>query len=159
MTSDNQTSCVAGSHAKTSAKQDNRLASPPAPDQVSGTSSPGSSSNASPLLSSSKTLQLCFGLTTATICRQSSGTWNPAGTSGLIDYSTHNTSEWPNDAAVCSLSQVVEASGIPQKYYLSPKACAGILHRAEKRRRRLPPSLLTALEHVAQTTTKPRPVT
>lgn len=63
-----------------------------------------------------------------------------------------NISEWPNAAAVCSLSQVLEKGSIPQKFFLSAKACAGILRRAEKRGRQLPPLLQTALERVAQTT-------
>jgi hypothetical protein len=42
-----------------------------------------------------------------------------------------NFSEWPNDAAVCSLSQVLEKDSIPQRYFLSSTACAGILRRAE----------------------------
>ena len=65
-----------------------------------------------------------------------------------------NISEWPNDADVCLLSQVLEKGSIPQKFFLSAKACAGILRRAEKRGRSLPPLLQTALERVAQTTTK-----
>jgi hypothetical protein len=59
-----------------------------------------------------------------------------------------NISEWPNDAAVCSLSQVLEDSVGP-RYFLSPKACAGILRRAEKRGKTLPPPLAAALEAVA----------
>src|SRR5688572_13208658 len=42
-----------------------------------------------------------------------------------------NISDWPNAAAVCSLSQVLETGPIPQKYFLSAKACSGILRRAE----------------------------
>ena len=68
--------------------------------------------------------------------------------------STPNISEWPNDAAVCSLSQVLEKGSIPPRFFLSGTACAGILRRAEKRGRSLPPLLQTALERVAQTTTK-----
>ena len=64
--------------------------------------------------------------------------------------STPNTSEWPNDADVCSLSQVLETTLIPQRFFLSPRACAGILRRAEKRGKELPPALQTALLSVAQ---------
>lgn len=60
-----------------------------------------------------------------------------------------NTSEWPNAAAVCSLSQVLETTLIPQKYFLSSTACAGILRRAENRQRKLPELLLHALQQVA----------
>jgi hypothetical protein len=76
---------------------------------------------------------------------------------------TLNTSEFnhtlvpsPNDGAVCSLLDVLETDAVPRKYYLSPKACAGILRRAAKRGRALPPLLQQALEHVAQTITKPK---
>ncbi|KMU46108.1 hypothetical protein SEEN2TTA_13733, partial [Salmonella enterica subsp. enterica serovar Newport str. Pond080-2TTA] len=51
-------------------------------------------------------------------------------------------------------SEVLEKGSIPKRYFLSSKACVGILHRAKKRGRRLPPLLQMALEHVVQTTTK-----
>lgn len=60
-----------------------------------------------------------------------------------------NISEWPNDAAVCSLSQILETGPIPQKYYLSGQAARGILRRAEKRGKELPQMLLRALSVVA----------
>lgn len=56
-----------------------------------------------------------------------------------------NISAWPNDAAVCSLSQVLEQGSIPQRYFLSAKACAGILRRAEARGKTLPAELHSAL--------------
>jgi hypothetical protein len=62
---------------------------------------------------------------------------------------TPNISEWPNDADVCSLSQVLERGSIPQRFFLSSKACAGILRRAEKRGKQLPAALQAALESVA----------
>lgn len=61
-----------------------------------------------------------------------------------------NISEWPNDADVCLLSQVLETDSIPPKYFLSPKACAGILRRAEKRGKALPPMLYQALRLQAE---------
>jgi hypothetical protein len=64
--------------------------------------------------------------------------------------STPNISEWPNDAAVCSLSQVLETTLIPQRYFLSSTACAGILRRADKRGKQLPTQLLHALQAVAE---------
>ena len=63
-----------------------------------------------------------------------------------------NTSAWPNDAAVCSLSAVLEKGSIPQRFFLSSKACAGILRRAEKRGKELPPALMQALTAVASST-------
>ncbi len=61
-----------------------------------------------------------------------------------------NISEWPNDAAVCSLSQVLETDSIPQRFFLSGTACAGILRRAEKRGKALPKALERALRSVAE---------
>jgi len=60
-----------------------------------------------------------------------------------------NTSAWPNDASVCSLSQILETGPIPPKYFLSGKACAGILRRAERRGKELPEQLRRALKAVA----------
>jgi site-specific DNA-cytosine methylase len=61
-----------------------------------------------------------------------------------------NISDWPNDAAVCSLSQVLETTSIPQRFFLSSTACAGILRRADKRGKQLPQQLEQALRTVAQ---------
>jgi cytidylate kinase len=43
------------------------------------------------------------------------------------------------------LSQILEANA-PEKYYLSAKACEGILRRAERRGKQLPEILKIALE-------------
>src|SRR3546814_17977590 len=64
-------------------------------------------------------------------------------------FSTLTISEWPNDAAVCSLSQILEKGPIPQRFFLSAKACLGILRRAEKRGKELPEQLARALKAVA----------
>ena len=61
-----------------------------------------------------------------------------------------NISDWPNDASVCLLSQVLETDLIPDKYYLSPKACAGILRRAAKRSKKLPEALEIVLKEQAK---------
>lgn len=74
--------------------------------------------------------------------------WSSAGMAWPGGYLTLNTSELPNAAAVCSLSQVLETDA-PQKYYLSARACAGILRRAEKRGKELPMQLRRALEKMA----------
>ena len=63
----------------------------------------------------------------------------------LGESSMPNISEWPNAADVCLLSQVLEKDSIPQKFYLSGKACAGILRRAETRGKTLPEALEKAL--------------
>jgi hypothetical protein len=67
------------------------------------------------------------------------------------EFLTLSTSEWPSDAVVCLLSDVLEIGEVPQRFFLSPTACAGIIRRAEKRGKKLPPSLDQALRTVAQT--------
>jgi hypothetical protein len=54
-----------------------------------------------------------------------------------------------NDESVCSLSDILEAGDVPQRYFLTPKACAGILLRAAKRGKKLPELLETALAQVS----------
>ena len=63
----------------------------------------------------------------------------PQGTSYL------NVSEKPNVPVDTKLSQILEENPDP-KYNLTPKACAGILRRAERRGKKLPEALKTALE-------------
>ena len=58
--------------------------------------------------------------------------------------STLNTGVSPRDAKESSLSQILQADP-PQKYYLSPKACLGILRRAFERGKELPQKLERAL--------------
>lgn len=53
--------------------------------------------------------------------------------------------EFPNVAEESGLWQILEAN-VPQKYYLSARACAGVLRRAERRGKELPTILKTALE-------------
>jgi hypothetical protein len=67
------------------------------------------------------------------------------------EYWTLSTSEWPSAAAVCSLSDVLETGDVPPRFFLSARACEGILRRAEKRGKELPTPLQTALTAVAQT--------
>ena len=55
-----------------------------------------------------------------------------------------NFSESPKDAAVSSLSQILLGT-VPQKYYLSAKACRGILRRSAERGKTLPPQLESAV--------------
>ena len=65
---------------------------------------------------------------------------------------TLNTCEWTDtlvpfrkEEGVCSLSDILESGNIPQKYYLSQGACAGVLRRAERRGKKLPAVLEEAL--------------
>ena len=62
---------------------------------------------------------------------------------------TRNTGESPSTAVVSRLSQILEET--PQeKYYLSAKACQGILRRAERRGKDLPETLKTVLIRQSQ---------
>jgi hypothetical protein len=83
------------------------------------------------------------------ILEPSSQGWGNSGMGSPTEFLTLNISEWPSDAAVCSLSDVLETGELPQRYFLSAKACRGILRRAEKRGKQLPPSLAEALQAVA----------
>ena len=56
-----------------------------------------------------------------------------------------NTGVSPNDARESSLSQILQDAP-PIKYYLSPKACLGILRRASERGKALPLKLERALK-------------
>jgi len=62
-----------------------------------------------------------------------------------------STSESPNDegASSCVLSSILAPqSEVPFRYYLSARACAGILRRAIRRNKILPPRLKAALQAV-----------
>lgn len=63
---------------------------------------------------------------------------------------TRNGSDLRSGAVACSLSQILEKGAVPTKYYLSAKACRGILRRAEKRGKSLPNRLHRALAQVAE---------
>ena len=72
--------------------------------------------------------------------------------SGIVyrgQYWTANGFSYRKEGGACSLSEILEDGSVPQKYYLSPKACKGILRRARARGKKIPPALETALETVA----------
>ena len=56
-----------------------------------------------------------------------------------------NTGVSPREEKESSLSQILQADP-PRRYYLSPKACLGILRRAYERGKELPPKLKRALQ-------------
>ncbi len=70
------------------------------------------------------------------------------------EFLTLNTSDWPNDANVCLLSQVLETTLISEKYSLSSTACKGLLNRAEKRGKVIPEPLRSALMQISQSQIK-----
>ena len=78
---------------------------------------------------------------TLTSIWETDGVWH-------TELSMRNISESPNAVVESTLSQILQAD-VPQKYYLSPKACQGILRRAAARGKELPEMLKTALEKQA----------
>jgi hypothetical protein len=48
-----------------------------------------------------------------------------------------------------SLAEVLETGPVPRRYFLSAKACSGILRRAKKRDKQLPAALEAALREAA----------
>jgi hypothetical protein len=71
------------------------------------------------------------------------------------EFLTLNILEYPSDGVASSLSDILEAGEVPQRYYLSATACRGILRRAEKRGKELPEALRSALLAVASQTPRP----
>ena len=64
--------------------------------------------------------------------------------------STRNIGESPNVAVESFLSRILQPmTDVPEKYYLSAKACLGILRRAKERGKELPEELRIALERQA----------
>ena len=74
-----------------------------------------------------------------------SESWLNSGMAFAGEFLTLSSSEWPSAADVCFLSDALETSEVPQRYYLSPTACQGILSRAERRGKLLPSQLDAAL--------------
>ena len=117
---------------------------------VSGLSSTGSCANCGhggPLLRMSPDFYPA--IRAATLPSSSTG-WTNSGSMRHGRIWTRSTSESRKAAAACSLSQVLEAE-VPSKYYLSARAAAGILRRANSRGKELPAHLAAALEAVAST--------
>jgi hypothetical protein len=92
----------------------------------------------------------------------SSGRWASWGMGLPTGFWTLNGAEHtgipvPSRSAgdVCSLSDVLETGNVPPRFSLSAKACSGILRRAERRGKDLPPMLKAALEQAAGCQTIP----
>ena len=90
------------------------------------------------------------------ILEPSSGDWGSSGMGGPTGFSMRNMSEWTalsgpsrSDGGVCSLSDILVTGAVPQRYFLSARACKGILRRAGNRGKDLPPQLARALQAVA----------
>ena len=84
-------------------------------------------------------------------------------TGWLGEYWTHSIPEFPASPApspsgggesscsdtVAGLSEVLWTGPVPRRYFLTEKCAKGILRRAERRHRELPPLLLAALKRQA----------
>jgi hypothetical protein len=98
---------------------------------------------------SGRTFPVCCRLTTDERLEPFSEYWGNSGMGSLTEFLTLNTAEFHSEGVGCSLSDILETGDVPQRYYLSAKACRGILRRAEKRGKELPGQLRVALESVA----------
>jgi len=98
-----------------------------------------------------------YGRTSPACCRVMEGgrleclsdSWGNAGMGSPTEFLTLNTLEYPKDGVGSSLSDILETGEVPRRFFLSATACKGILRRAEKRGKALPPSLRDALLAVA----------
>lgn len=88
----------------------------------------------------------CLNLTNGTVQEKSWEIITPLPGEHL----TLNFGEYPREENVSTLSQILQV-GVPEKYYLSQKACIGILRRASARGKQLPEILRNALEEQAAT--------
>ena len=74
---------------------------------------------------------------------QVTASWNGA-------FSMLNTSEFLRDVVESSLYAILEHGGVDRRFYLSARACRGILSRAEKHHKVLPDVLMKALTRIAE---------
>ncbi len=100
-------------------------------------------------------------LTEDGILEPSSGCWANSGMGSHTGFLTLSTSEHAashmlshSGGVVCSLSDILETGDVPRRFFLTAKACQGILRRAENRGKELPEALNAALKAVAQFTKK-----
>ena len=142
----------AASPAKTSALPAAAPDSKPENDPASSSSSPDvQTSLFQPEGGSwSRTYPDFFPPSVAEISRSFSRRWPSSGfTTSPGECWTADTSECPSGGGVSSSLADVLQDDVPSRYFLSPRAAAGILRRAEKRGRELPAHLAAALEAVA----------
>ena len=96
---------------------------------------------------SSKTFQVFWAPDEDAILESSSGGWGNSGSIHLHGESwTADIGEYPNVVVGCGLSSVVETGTDLSAYSISGKAAAGILRRAARKKKRIPPQLLAALQ-------------
>lgn len=101
--------------------------------------------------SSLRTFPDSFPQTVAEISPSFTRRWPSSGfTTSPGECWTADTSECPSDGGEYSSLQDVLEDQVPERFYLSQKAAAGILRRAEKRGRELPKHLHKALTELAE---------
>ena len=103
--------------------------------------------------SSAKKLPLFLSLKAGGLKPVASAEWVTAAAPfpSLGDFTMPSFGEYPSEENASRLSQILEDSA-PQKYSLSARACAGILNRASRRGKALPPELKAALERQCMST-------
>lgn len=95
---------------------------------------------------SGKTCPALFPVTKELTSNPFSGNGINAGIMSRGECLTLSFSESPSAAVESSLSDILETGDIPHRFFLSRTACEGILRRAQKRGKALPPMLKAALE-------------
>ena len=81
----------------------------------------------------------------------SANRWSNSGMACAGESWTLNTSESHKGEDESLLSDILETGDIPPRFFLSRKACEGILRRADKRGKELPEILRQALMMVIET--------
>ena len=106
--------------------------------------------------SSLKTSLVYYPLTEGRTLESFSGRWPTSGIVSGGECLMLSTLEYPSEGAESSsLAAVLEDQNVLEKFYLSAKACEGILRRANRRGKTLPPALQEALvKQVSQSTPK-----
>lgn len=138
-----------------------RTSASPADGEVLRADDPGcsSSSQGSPMSlfdqedgSSLRTSPACFLPTVDEISESFSARWATSGfTISPGECWTAVTSECPSAGGASSSLQDVLLDRVPERFFLSPRAAVGILRRAARRGRALPPVLLEDLRRLAST--------
>ena len=117
-------------------------------EAASSTKSPGLLTRLKPNGSSSKMYLAYSQVNAEQTWEQLSERWSTSGMAWPGECLMHSTSEYPKDGGVSSsLRNVLETQPVLQKFYLSAKACEGILRRAERRGKTLPEALDRALRN------------
>jgi hypothetical protein len=112
------------------------------------TKSPGLLTRLKPNGSSSKMYLAYSPVSEERTWEQLSERWSNSGMAWPGECLMHSTSEFPKDGGVSSsLRNVLQTQPVAPKFYLSARACEGILRRAERRGKKLPEALERALKN------------